>query len=403
MTKVGRFGLACSFAICAILAGFFLSVNSPSPTTFIMLGLMIVLASIVVLNLFTISPQASTDMQQAREFKQKETDHQLLLETVHCYPMPFAIYDDKDQLQIWNKAYEKIYSRVFDKHQNTGDLKGMNYEDLLRSNMDDDLLNSEMEVQIKKRVAEQQQERQGRSVQENGIVNDRSYPDLGWYRVSKYRTPSGGVAGIAVDINELKEREEQLVAEIEHRKSLEIEIRKIANTDELSGISNRRHFMDMAKTRYEQAISDGYESAILMIDIDNFKGINDSFGHASGDEVIKTVSSTLFDAADSNHANCGRMGGEEFVVLLTDTSMEQARNFAETIREKIATMHFLLENGAFNVTVSIGVAASKDPQTTLSLLLKQADDALYSSKNAGRNCVTLSDQLQHELNQKKAG
>ena len=85
MTKVGRFGLACSFAIFAILTGFFLSVNSPSPTTFIMLGLMIVLASIVVLNLFTISSQASTDMQQAREFKQKETDHQLLLETVHCF------------------------------------------------------------------------------------------------------------------------------------------------------------------------------------------------------------------------------------------------------------------------------------------------------------------------------
>ena len=403
MNKSKQFSLTCCFAVCAVLAGFYLSINSPSTPTFIMLGLLIVSAIFTLYNVTTTSRQAAADVKQAKKFEQKETDHQLLLETVHCYPMPFAIYDDKDQLQIWNKAYEKIYSRVFDKHQNTGDLKGMNYEDLLRSNMDDDLLNSEMEVQIKKRVAEQQQERQGRSVQENGIVNDRSYPDLGWYRVSKYRTPSGGVAGIAVDINELKEREEQLVAEIEHRKSLEIEIRKIANTDELSGISNRRHFMDMAKTRYEQAISDGYESAILMIDIDNFKGINDSFGHASGDEVIKTVSSTLFDAADSNHANCGRMGGEEFVVLLTDTSMEQARNFAETIREKIATMHFLLENGAFNVTVSIGVAASKDPQTTLSLLIKQADEALYSSKNAGRNCVTLFDQYQHDHNRKKAG
>jgi len=361
-------------------------------------------ASLMTYNLLTLSRKISAERQREDELKRKEREHQLLIETVQCYPMPYAVYDDKDQLCVWNKPYEKIHHRVFNKYENTLELKGISYENFLRANKEEGQLDSEMEEEIMNRVAAQQRERDGIVEHKQGFVRDRKYSGLGWYRVSKYRTPSGGVSGFAVDINELKQHEKELVEEIEHRKKLEIEIRKIANTDVLTGISNRRHFLDTAATNMEKARINGYDSAMLMLDIDHFKNINDTLGHASGDEVLKTLPSSIKPTGtDAEQAIYGRLGGEEFAILITDTDREKAYNHAETIRAKIAATPFLLENTAFNLTVSIGVALTTDSQTTLTELLKQADDALYSSKNGGRNRVTLFDEYQFEINQKKAG
>jgi len=403
MSNLKLFRFHCYFSIAVALAGALLYLKFPSTATFVLFALMSMSASLMTYNLLTLYRKISAEIQREEDLIRKEREHQLLLETVQYYPMPYAVYDDNDQLCVWNKPYEKIYNRVFEKYENTLELKGISYENLLRGNTEKSKLDSEMEAEIKHRVEAQQRERNGTVEQKQGLVGDRKYPGLGWYRVSKYRTPSGGVAGFAVDINELKQHENELLEEIEHRKKLEVEIRKIANTDVLTGISNRRHFLDTAATNMEQARINGHDSAMLMIDIDHFKNINDTLGHACGDEVLKTISSIQPKGTGSEQVICGRLGGEEFAVLITVTDREKALNHAEKMRAYIAATRFLLEKTAINVTVSIGVALSIDSQTTLTELLKQADDALYSAKNDGRNRVSLFDQCQYELNQKKVG
>ena len=402
MSNLKLFRFHCYFSIAVALAGLLFFANSPSAATFVLVALMAMSATLMIYNLLTLSQKVSAEIKREEDLKHKEREHQLLLETVQYYPMPYAVYDENDQLCVWNKPYEKNYNRVFEKYENTQELKGITYENLLRGNIEEDQLDNEMEDEIKRRVAAQQQERDGTVEQKQGLVGDRQYPGFGWYRVSKYRTPSGGVAGFAIDINELKQHENVLIEEIEHRKKLEIEIRKIANTDALTGISNRRHFLDAAATNMEQARIDKCCSAMLMIDIDHFKNINDTLGHACGDDVIKTISSIQPTGTGSEQVICGRLGGEEFAVLITDTDRKRAFNHAERMRAAIAATPFLLENTAFNMTVSIGVALSTDSQTGLTELLKQADDALYNSKNAGRNRVTLFDEYQLEFSQKKA-
>ena len=259
MSNLKLFRLHCYFSIAVALAGFLFFANSPSTATFALVVLMTMSAALMTYNLLTLSRKISAEIEREEALERKEREHQLLLETVQYYPMPYAVYDENDQLCVWNKPYEKNYNRVFEKHENTLDLKGITYEDLLRGNIEEDQLDSDTEEKIKDLVTAQQRERDGTVEQKQGLVGDRSYPGIGWYRVSKYRTPSGGVAGFAVDINELKQHEKELIEEIEHRKKLEIEIRKIANTDVLTGISNRRHFLDTAATNMEQARINGYD------------------------------------------------------------------------------------------------------------------------------------------------
>jgi len=128
-----------------------------------------------------------------------------------------------------------------------------------------------------------------------------------------------------------------------------------------------------------------------MIDIDHFKNINDTYGHACGDEVITTTAKIVSTSLSSYKGICGRLGGEEFGVVIFDSSVGQAEKLAEAVRSALAGISFLYDNHSFSVTISIGVAACDDAESTLTQFLKRADDALYASKRAGRNCVTISD------------
>jgi len=198
------------------------------------------------------------------------------------------------------------------------------------------------------------------------------------------------MAAFAIDINELKERESDLIKEVNHRKELEIEIRKIAYTDELTGIPNRRHFMERAEFKFDQTVASNGTIAVLMIDIDHFKNVNDTYGHACGDEVITATAKVVSTSLSSYKGICGRLGGEEFGLIHFDSSVAQSEKLAHTIRSTLAEISFRYDNHSFSVTVSIGVAVCDDAESTLTHLLKLADDALYASKRAGRNCVTIS-------------
>jgi diguanylate cyclase (GGDEF)-like protein len=154
-------------------------------------------------------------------------------------------------------------------------------------------------------------------------------------------------------------------------------------TDELTGAPNRRAVMTHLETLLQQ--SDGQPCAILIIDIDHFKSINDQYGHQVGDETLRRLTTTLRSAV-AEPAFLGRLGGEEFVVALPDTALHEARLFAERIRAQVPLIDFEPWLAEQRITVSIGVTSSTE-KDTVSAMLRRADAALYAAKYAGRNCV----------------
>jgi diguanylate cyclase (GGDEF)-like protein len=166
----------------------------------------------------------------------------------------------------------------------------------------------------------------------------------------------------------------------------ELEIR--ANQDFLTGVANRRYFFNQSGQALARAKRYNSEVAMLMIDIDHFKSINDSLGHAAGDMVLKAVAQTCNNTLREVDV-LGRIGGEEFAVLLPQTPAAVAAEVAERIRAAIDESAIVVINApaAVHVTVSIGVAASADGSLNTDALLQEADKALYQAKQAGRNRV----------------
>jgi two-component system cell cycle response regulator len=165
---------------------------------------------------------------------------------------------------------------------------------------------------------------------------------------------------------------------------------ELAVVDPLTGLHNRRYLESHLLALLEQAARTGRPLSAMILDIDHFKRVNDSFGHDCGDEVLKTFSARVKRAVRGADLMC-RFGGEEFVVIMPDTKLAVARLVGERIREAVASAPFPIEQGAraIPVTVSIGVAGS-GPGDTPDALFKRADRALYLSKNSGRNRVTAS-------------
>jgi diguanylate cyclase (GGDEF)-like protein len=163
-----------------------------------------------------------------------------------------------------------------------------------------------------------------------------------------------------------------------------------ATTDELTGLANRRGLLERGPLMIGQAKRDGPSCSALYIDIDHFKDINDSFGHALGDEVIREVGHTIARRMRRGDL-IARYGGEEFIVLLPATSLEEAAVLAEQIRELVGNTHPVEVHPPIRLYVSIGVASAKPGDDTQSLL-RAADSALYQAKRSGRNrvCVAAS-------------
>jgi diguanylate cyclase (GGDEF)-like protein len=167
------------------------------------------------------------------------------------------------------------------------------------------------------------------------------------------------------------------------------ETRRLAITDGLTGVYNRRHFFELAEHEWTRAIRYKREVAVMMIDADHFKRVNDTLGHMIGDEVLRAIALRCGDTIRAIDV-MGRYGGEEFAVLLPETSLEQAQQVAERLRLYIAATPIITNAGPLTMTVSIGVA-SCGGQAHLSLdqLLDRADQALYMAKRQGRNMVYL--------------
>ena len=169
-----------------------------------------------------------------------------------------------------------------------------------------------------------------------------------------------------------------------------LQLQTLSRTDRLTGLYNRGHWEEALKLEYARHARYGHPTTLIMFDIDHFKRVNDTYGHQVGDQVIQRVAQVLRDLVrDADIA--GRYGGEEFAVLLPDTDKAGGAILAERLRQAVEVEHLEHEAGPVRFTISLGVADLAYPSSDYKQLIEWADQALYASKRAGRNRVTVYD------------
>lgn len=167
------------------------------------------------------------------------------------------------------------------------------------------------------------------------------------------------------------------------------ELERQAHSDYLTGLENRRHFLSLAENELARTLRYSRQLSIVMLDVDHFKHVNDTYGHKVGDLVLKKLAE-LCRATLRDVDIVGRIGGEEFAVLLPETGSEHAKEAAERLRAEIASAQVKLDSGLpLRFTVSLGVTTLCENEANIDILLDQADQALYRAKNEGRNRVCI--------------
>ena len=163
----------------------------------------------------------------------------------------------------------------------------------------------------------------------------------------------------------------------------------LARTDFLTGMNNRRSFYDLGKTPFKLARRHGLDLAVILLDIDRFKKINDIHGHAIGDEVLRKLALIVSQTCRESDV-AGRVGGEEFAILLPHTDLDSAQELAERLRQQMEKAVIHLEQGEVKFTASFGVAQARASCESIEALVATADKAMYSAKQRGRNSVVVA-------------
>ncbi|HEY0285615.1 MAG TPA: sensor domain-containing diguanylate cyclase, partial [Pseudomonas sp.] len=182
------------------------------------------------------------------------------------------------------------------------------------------------------------------------------------------------VVGIAEDITE--------------KKQLEDELQRLATTDVLTQSSNRRHFFECAQREFEQARLQGAPMAFLLLDIDDFKLVNDTYGHQEGDVVLQRIAEcgrTTLRRGDL----FGRIGGEEFAAVFPGCAPDMAKQIAERLQREIQRLSFQCDDNAFGITASQGLTNLGANDPSLEALYARADAAMYQAKRQGKNQIVL--------------
>ncbi len=218
------------------------------------------------------------------------------------------------------------------------------------------------------------------------LLNRKKNGDLFWASVSisAISDSSGKIShfvAVNEDVTARKEADQKI-------QLLNLELENLAMTDYLTNLYNRRYFMQRGEQEFRRAKRSQRPLSAMMIDIDKFKNVNDTYGHESGDTVLKQVAARLKNNLREIDL-LGRVGGEEFAVLLPETSLREASISAERVRQAIQNEFFELPGGSLTIstTICIGVAVVTDKISDIDDLLRNADAALYQAKNSGRNRV----------------
>jgi diguanylate cyclase (GGDEF) domain len=163
---------------------------------------------------------------------------------------------------------------------------------------------------------------------------------------------------------------------------------RLAQTDSLTGLYNHKHFFELAKKEISRALRYQHPLTVLMVDIDYFKDINDTYGHSAGDQVLISIAN-LCRKIFRNIDILARYGGEEFAILLPETPVETALEVAERLRHTVENLSVSYHRRQFSVTISVGLTSLRDDCSSIARLIDRADTALYHSKSEGRNRITL--------------
>jgi diguanylate cyclase (GGDEF)-like protein len=285
------------------------------------------------------------------------------IDAMESLPNGFVLYDKDDRLVICNERYREIYAESADYI-----VPGATFEEIIRKGVENgqypDAIGNE-EAWIAQRIEMHQNP---------GEPIEQHLPGDTWLRVQERRTSEGGLVGFRFDITELKRQERELI--------------RLAWTDSLTDAMNRHRFMDLAGKEVERARRRNSELSLLLLDADHFKQINDKYGHAAGDAILKGLVERWTRSLRS-HDLIGRIGGEEFSIVLPDANAANAMCMAERLRKEIAELPFAFEGQLLRVTVSIGVATLAAGED-LPALMQRADKALYRAKEAGRDEVIAS-------------
>jgi diguanylate cyclase (GGDEF)-like protein len=294
-----------------------------------------------------------------------EIMHRLMNEAVDNISLGFTIFDPKGKLVIYNKAYLDMLGDCRD----TVHL-GTTFRELARLSAERGLY-----VKAKDRIDAWVAERVRIHEQANGQPLEQELTDGRWVLVIEHRTPSGYIVSNRIDITE--------------RKRLEAELKALASMDALTGLPNRRQFMARLAEELQRVQRKMTQSAcVLMLDIDHFKQINDTYGHAGGDMALQHFAA-LMHAELRSIDSCGRLGGEEFAILLPGASLEAAQRIAERLRLKLAESSVEIDGKSVALTASIGIALLHPADVNPDAVLQRADGALYEAKATGRNRVVV--------------
>lgn len=195
-----------------------------------------------------------------------------------------------------------------------------------------------------------------------------------------------GVLGLRALFTDMRRQERELV--------------RLATTDALTQANNRRHALELARHELHRQMRTGRPLALLVMDLDHFKVVNDTRGHATGDAVLVGVSTVCREALRTIDI-FGRLGGEEFLIVLPETDETQAIASSERLRARIAALETPAPSASVRITASIGIAVSTaisgDVDVVLTQLLRQADTALYAAKSAGRDrCMVWRPELANQ-------
>jgi diguanylate cyclase (GGDEF)-like protein len=186
----------------------------------------------------------------------------------------------------------------------------------------------------------------------------------------------------------LAELNAALQDEIKQKKILEDELRVIATVDSLTGVYTRRQLLEFGENEFKRFLRTAHPLSVLMIDIDHFKAINDTYGHAVGDCVLRRFTEICKESIRTADI-LGRVGGEEFVVIMPETHTEDGLSVAQRIRKNVAEGKFCIEDLSIGITVSIGLRSVDAEDGSFERSIAKADSALYEAKRGGRNSVVI--------------
>ena len=190
-------------------------------------------------------------------------------------------------------------------------------------------------------------------------------------------------------LSEERDQNHQLLEEIAHRKSLEAQLRMIAERDALTGLNNRGHFMKLTTALLHRSQQENEPFSLFMIDVDHFKRINDTWGHSHGDWVLTKIAEACAQSLRRTDV-IGRFGGEEFIVALPNTGPDDAKILAQRLKERVAALPSQEDIGALSPSVTIGIAVAHQEDVDLESLITTADQMLYVGKRDGRNRIIMS-------------